>query len=93
MCFMSFRWHLQDGGDPSKAERADVLAEVWTETATSPGLPRWWVTLSDGAELGPFDEEQAAVSNAVLFLEEGEWSLVGTMPWDNEDPETWPIYR
>ena len=90
-CFMSFRWHLQDGGDPVQAERADVLAEVWSEEGANPTTARWWVTLSDGAELGPFDEEQDALSNATLMLRERNWSFVRTPPWDNDDRDCWPV--
>jgi hypothetical protein len=49
------------------------------------------VTLSDGAELGPFDDEQTALSNAALMLEEAKWSFVKTTPWDGDDKDCWPV--
>jgi hypothetical protein len=88
---MSFRWHLQGGEDPAQAERSDVLAEVWSEGGVSPSVTRWWVTLSDGAELGPFDDEQTALRNAALMLEEAKWSFVKTTPWDGDDKDCWPV--
>ncbi len=91
MCFMSFRWHLRTTEDPSKADRADILAEVWAEPSGDPTPARWWVTLQDGAELGPFDGEQIAASNAVTFLQDGGWTVMGAMPWDDDDFDAWPV--
>jgi|TARA_R110000824_G_scaffold54351_19_gene149978 hypothetical protein len=95
MCYMSFRWHLKHYGEPKgvdRADRSDILAEVWREKDSgNPFTEHWWVTLQDGSEVGPFPTKKEASSEAVRFLVRDGWVVMKETPWDGEDEVAWPV--
>jgi len=87
VCYMSFRWHLNAPTDVETADRSDILAEIWSEVGSN---PKWWITLQDGTEVGPFDYKMEAKSEAIRFLRRDGWRMVEQEPWDAEDLGSWP---
>jgi hypothetical protein len=95
LCYMSFRWHLSHTLDTASedAVRDDILVEVWADPGTTIST-EWWLTLQDGAEVGPFPNKKEAVSEARRFLTREGWIFVGIQPWDAEDESIWAmVYR
>ena len=92
MCFMSFRWHLQGNTDVEDASRSDILAEVWEETNTA-ATGRWWLTLQDGSEVGPFKDKRSASAEGQRILIKEGWVLLPKDPWDTKDEEGWPFHK
>jgi hypothetical protein len=88
VCYMSFRWHLGGATDVEEADRSDILAEIWSEVGSN--TPKWWITLQDGTEVGPFDYKMEAQSEAIRFLRRDGWRMVEQEPWDAEDLGEWP---
>ena len=89
VCYMSFRWHLRGDPEVEDADRSDILAEVWKEEGANVNTERWWITLPDGTEVGPFSTKRKAGAEAQRILIREGWRLLPANPWDEKDEEQW----
>ena len=86
--YMTLRWFLSGATDPDRATRSDILAEVWSDSPQ-----RWFITLPDGSEVGPFNTRERAYLEARLFVEDAGWRVLESPPWDEDDVRDFPFPR
>ena len=86
--YMTLRWFLSGATDPDRATRSDILAEVWSDSPQ-----RWFITLPDGSEVGPFNTRERAYLEARLFVEDAGWRVLESPPWDDDDVRDFPFPR
>ena len=49
-----------------------------------------WFIFDGENEVGPFDTEGLALSQAELLAKENNWVLLEKLPWEDGDEKTWP---
>lgn len=71
-----------------KGAEVDYIADVWLAQGTRSD---WWVTLTDGSEVGPFPTSSAALVNARSLVEDEGYTVLDALPWSAQDAEEYPF--
>lgn len=71
-----------------EGDDSDLLADVWRSPESQSD---WWVTLTDGCEVGPYPNLQVAIENAKNLLAEEGYEILTEVPWSVEDAEQHPF--
>lgn len=79
-------------GLPSQINSRD-LPNIDGEVTVYTDDNHWFVILhnEDGAELGPFDNSRMALDEARKWMEAVGYTLLDSLPWDDEDLSNFPV--
>lgn len=67
-------------------ESLDYLADIFT---TGNGI--WYICLSDGSEIGPFDNLKKAKDEVTRLFTNSGFRCLERSPWDEEDSKNYPL--
>jgi len=87
LLYTTFRWAMYEARDTrEKPSQEDTLIHIWSDPDG-----KWWASVQNGDEIGPFDTRiKADTETRILFVQNG-WAFIDEWPWEKEDLRKWPV--